>query len=378
MASLHRPRLALAGLGTIFAINGAVSAGLSPRYAELASALNLSAGELGAALAAGTVGAAVGAVLMALGLARRLTRPWLALALMIYAASPIMVAASTSAAGLLLARMAKGMTNGPVDVGQLALAGYLSVQMGRTLLPRLELIYTAGSLLGAYAAGATIGHLPLRPYLLAAGLLALVAALLVIPTLPQIPRGETDRHLQARGAERPYLLGTLAMLALLMETLPLDWGALLFATTLHAPPSQTGWGVIAVQVGAVAGLLASSPIAHRIGPTRTLRYAALVALLGGLLVAAAPSPVPATAALGLIGFGSGPALPMVLSLVHDAQSIARLTVVMYLGPLVSRSLGVVGDAVGLRWVIAVVVPAALTVMVLASLLLAADRSDPLA
>lgn len=356
-SSLHRPRLALLGLGGLFAVNGLLSAGIAPRYAEISTNLDLTPAGLGLALGAGTVGAALCAVGLALGLARRLSRRWLALALLAYAVSPLPLALSTSAGGLLVSRVVEGVSNPALDVGQIAMAATLSVALGRTLLPRMEILFTVAALVGAYLAGATIGHLPLRVYLTALGVLALGTVLLAIPHLPQLPpAAEPDQSGRGRLRPPPILLGYLAVLALMVETLPMDWGAL-YMLTLGASESLAGLGVIAVQTGMVAGLTVTNRLIARMGPIAVLRLAVPVAIAGTAALLAAPSPTPAIYALFLIGVGSGPLLPMVLSLVDDLPTIARLTAVIYLGPLLSRGLGLLGDAVGLWWVIFALIPA---------------------
>src|SRR5207302_2759083 len=116
--------------------------------------LGLGVRPMGLALAGETVGIAIVSALLAFGLARRFgSRSSYGLPLVLFCASPALVAIAYSAPGLFLSQVYQGATNAPVDLAQNSLGLSLSPQVGPTLLPALELLFsfggTVGSLVGA-------------------------------------------------------------------------------------------------------------------------------------------------------------------------------------------------------------------------------------
>ena len=74
---------------------------------------------------------------------------------------------------------------------------------------------------------------------------------------------------------------------------------------LDLSPAQIGFVLLAVSVGAMAGLPLSGPVVHRLGPSRTVAAAAVVCTGGVLGVGLAPSVLAIVPVLFLVGLGNG-------------------------------------------------------------------------
>lgn len=74
---------------------------------------------------------------------------------------------------------------------------------------------------------------------------------------------------------------------------------------LDLTPAQIGFVLLAVSVGAMAGLPLSGPVVHRLGPSRTVAAAAVVCTGGVLGVGLAPTVLAIVPVLFLVGLGNG-------------------------------------------------------------------------
>jgi MFS family permease len=74
---------------------------------------------------------------------------------------------------------------------------------------------------------------------------------------------------------------------------------------LGLSPSGVGFVLLALSVGAMAGLPLSGPVVHRLGPARTVTVAAVVCTAGVAGVGLAPSVPVLVPALFLVGLGNG-------------------------------------------------------------------------
>jgi MFS family permease len=111
---------------------------------------------------------------------------------------------------------------------------------------------------------------------------------------------------------------------------------------LDLSPSGIGFVLLAVSVGAMAGLPLSGPVVHRLGPARTVAAASVVCTLGVLGVGLAPTVLVLVPVLFLVGLGNG--LWDVAMNVEGAEVERRLGVEIMPRFHAAFSLGTVGGA----------------------------------
>ncbi|MFC4906576.1 MFS transporter [Actinomadura gamaensis] len=176
------------------------------------------------------------------------------------------------------------------------------------------------------------------------------------------------------------LLGVIGLCSFVGEGAMADWSAVYLKESLGAGAGFAGLGYAGCAVAMTIGRLAGDRVVGRFGAVRVLRIGSLVAcagLGGGLAVGA---PWAAVTGFTLFGFGVAVVAPVTFSAAGNlpgipaAHGIARVTAIGYLGLLGGPPvIGLIAQAVGLPWALAV--PAALSGMIvlLAGATRAADR-----
>ncbi|WP_435107915.1 MFS transporter [Nocardiopsis synnemataformans] len=257
--------------------------------------------------------------------------------------------------------------------------------LSEPLLPRLHGFFSLGTVIGALTGMAfTAIGFPVAWHLVAIGVLALVAATATLGALPPdtgraLPRASDQQATQGGRAlwkdTRLMLIGVIVLAMALAEGTANDWLPLIMVDG-HGFDQAMGSMVYAVfAVSMTVGRFAGGYFLARFGRSRVLAASALAGAAGMGLVAAADSPVLATAAVVLWGLGASLGFPVVLSAAGDSgpDSAARVSLVATLGYVAflvgPPVLGLLGEAYGLRG--ALVVP--LVFVVLAGCLSPAAR-----
>jgi len=371
-----RSRLGIVAVALIFILNGALSVAILPRYADISASLGLNTAALGLARAGETVGLTVVSTLLALGLAKRFgSRLSYGLPLVIYCLAPALIAIAHSGPTLFAAQVVRGASNAPVDLAQTTLALAISAQVGRKLMPRFEIGFSAGALLGSGAGAWAAGRIGLFPYLVGVAAVALALGLVAWCFLPS-PSAPTEERKEPttdeRGSRALWALAILAFFSLFAEFLGQDWSSIFYTGDLHASPTQAGYGAFAFQVGFIAVLLFGTRLDERFGPVLVVRVGGAVFATAMVVFVLSHSVLVATAALEVAGLGAGNLVPLVLSGLEGHPDykvwVARITAVMYLGPGASKLVGVLAAATSLRWALAVAVPVGAVIVVMASAL----------
>lgn len=380
-----RARIAVAAL---FLTNGALFANLLPRYPQIKAHLGLDNAVYGVAIAAFPTGAIV-AGLAAGALVRRFGSARLA------TAGTILTALGVLAAGLApnvvtfaLALFVGGMMDALTDVAQNAHGLRVQRRYGRSIINSLHAIWSVGAVLGgAMAAGAIALDLPLAVHL---GISAVVFATMALvalrfclpgPDEEPVPEGSPVEDVTSAARPRGRLVAIVAALVLiaiggaLVEDAGMSWAAVYLSGTLHAPATVAALGFIALVGAQFLGRLIGDPLVDRFGQRAVARTGGLIAAVGMGAALAFPS-VPGTiAGFATAGFGVATLVPAAMHEADELPGLKRgtgLTIVswlMRLGFLASPPIvGLVADAVGLRFGLLVVPLAGVLVMLLAGVL----------
>jgi MFS family permease len=384
-------RRARAAVAAMFLTNGALFANLVPRYPEIKAALDLDNATYGLAVAAYPAGAIV-AGLGAGFLVRRLGSAQAAVAGTILTGLGVLAAGLSPSFGLLiLALLLGGATDAVTDVAQNAHGLRVQRRYGRSIINGFHAVWSVGAVLGgSMAAGAIALGLPLGVHL---GIsTAIFAAVALVALRFRLPGKDGDADDDAAVGSRPegrlrgapvsprtlLVLAALVLIAIggtLAEDAGSSWATLYLSNTLGAPAALAATGFIALVGTQFVGRMLGDRMVDRFGQRTVARGGGVVIALGMGLALAFPS-VPGTIlGFAAVGLGSATLVPAAM---HEADELpglragTGLTIVswlMRLGFLASPPLvGMVADAVGLRYGLLVVPLAGLLVVLLAGVL----------
>ena len=388
-----RDRRARIATAVLFATNGALFAGLLPRYPELKADLAMTNTLLGlvvAAFPAGSLlaGPTAGAALRRFGSARVAVATSLALAVCLLAA-----ALAPSPGALAAALLAAGAADAVTDVAQNAQGLDVQRRYGRSIINQLHATWSVGAVGGGLlAAAAMAAGVPRGVQLgIAAvvfGSLCLLAARHLLGPDEQL-REAAATPSAPRPGRRLRPAGVLAVLALLaiagaaVEDAGSSWAAIYLHDGLGAPVSVAAFGYIALVGCQFVGRLFGDRLVDRFGEANVVRAGGLLVAAGMGLALALPGLAGTIAGFGAAGLGVATVVPAAY---HGADNVAGLrpgtgltvvTWLMRIGFLAAPPVvGAVADAVGLRYGL-LVVPLAGIVMVACAGVLARRRPTAL-
>jgi hypothetical protein len=253
-----------------------------------------------------------------------------------------------------------GLFLGAVDATMNMQGVAVQHRYGRSILVSFHGAWSVGGILGSLAnSGAGRLRLSLGPNL---GLIALVGLVIALAVGPSLYRHREAAalavELPPEGAKpqipwRPIVLvGLAVMLMYISDSATSNWSAKYLQDALHASA-----GYLFFQMA--GRLIADWPV-RRFGPVAPVAVGGLVGGLGMVLVAVAHTPALAIAGFAIVGLGLCIVVPQSFSAAGaldptgSGVAISRVNLFNYVGFVVGAGLiGVVNDAVGLRWAFAV-------------------------
>ncbi len=150
------------------------------------------------------------------------------------------------------------------------------------------------------------------------------------------------------------LLAALAATTFLVEGAMLDWGALLVVGRGLVPDAQGGLGYMLFSIAMTAGRLGGDAVTARIGDRRTLLWGSLIAIMGFVVLLAAPIAAIAMAGFLLIGAGASNLVPVLFrragaqTAMPAGLAVAAITTAGYAGVLVGPAgIGLIANIVSL-------------------------------
>lgn len=349
----------------IFGLNGLVFASWAARIPAAASALQISAGQIGALLLALGLGSVVSLPLAGPISARIGTANTVRAGGTVAAAAAVGLAMALfagSVPGAAAALFVYGVGVAWWDVAQNIEGADVERRLLRTIMPQFHAAFSLGAFIGAMIGAAlSVLQVQLAVHLLFMAVLVAVAVL-TVPRyfLPHAPEQPNDDGAPRRGKfaawrePRTVLIGVLVLGAALTEGAANDWIAQ--ATVVGLGASEAiGAVLFGIFVASMTLLrLVGGRFIDRWGRVLVLRVSMTTALVGLLVFVLAPD-VP-LAVFGAVLWGAGAALgfPMGMSAAADDRAFAaeRVSVVSTLGYVAFLAgppfLGFLGEHVGIR------------------------------
>jgi MFS family permease len=155
----------------------------------------------------------------------------------------------------------------------------------------------------------------------------------------------------------PVIGGGIVLIAFMTENAAENWSALHIEKTLGGSPEEGALGPAMLALTMGFARLGGQWLAGRVDPFTLLRVGAVIAAVGALVVAQAPSPAVAYLGFFVMGIGASVLAPTAFSLVGQlsepearARAVARATLLGYFGYFVGPPLlGLIAGTFGLRF-----------------------------
>ncbi|AQW48916.1 MULTISPECIES: MFS transporter [Streptomyces] len=353
MRPVRRARIAVAA---VFAVHGAVTGNFATRIPWIQERLDLSAGQLGLALAFPAIGAS-----LAMPLAGRISHRFGARAalrglLALWTAWLVMPPLAPGLVWLCGALFVFGATAGTSDVAMNALGVEVENRLGRSIMSGLHGMWSAGALIGS-AAGTIAAHAEADARLhlgIAAGVLTVLGAVACRWVLDL--RSAPEEHPPPRFALPPrsaLIIGAVGFCAVFAEGASLDWSAVYLRDVMDSSPGIAAACTTAFSCTMAGARLIGDAVVGRFGPVRTVRTGGLLATAGGILVVTAPGAALAIAGFGLIGLGIAVVVPLAFAAAGrsgpaPSQAIAGVATITYTSGLIApAAMGSIADLTSL-------------------------------
>ncbi|MER7953598.1 MFS transporter [Streptomyces sp. NPDC096030] len=385
--STERLRRARFAVAAVFCVHGAVTGSFATRIPWIQDHADVSAGQLGLALAFPAIGASLamplaGAISHRFG-ARTALRGLLAL----WTLALILPSLAPNIYGLGAALFVYGATAGMSDVAMNALGVEVENRMGKSIMSSLHGMWSVGALLGS-AAGTVAAHVGTD-----ARLHHLVAALVLTALGLFFCQGVLDLQ-SAPDDEAPprfslppksaLIIGAIGFCGVFAEGASLDWSAVYLKDELGSSAGVAAASTTAFALTMAIARLVGDRVVDRFGAVRTVRVGGVAATVGGLLVVLAPHAAVAMAGFGLIGLGVAVVVPLAFAAAgrsgpNPSQAIAGVATITYTSGLIAPSaIGGIADATSLMFSFGLVTLLAFGLVLGAGVLRQGDRTTPAA
>lgn len=345
--------------GAFFGLLGAAVSTWAALVPFAKTGLGLTDATLGSILLAfgcGTIAATVAAAPLARRYGSRM--------LLIVASSAVcfvlpLLAHAPSPAWLAVLLFGFGALVGMIGVAANAQAIAVQSALGRPVMSSFHAMFSLGGLAGAAINSALlrIGFSTLTVAIDVAAVLVLLVATQADGLLRDRQSAATDVP-QARRAGLPPLpvlvIGLMTLVFYLSEGSIVDWVAVFFHERRGFSAATSALGYAAFSLAMVAGRLAGDRIVARVGPVATVRYGAVLAAIGFIVMVLAPLPALGLAGCALIGLGASNVVPTLISSAarvssYPTASAVSTTVAMGTAGLIAGPalIGFVAQSIGL-------------------------------
>jgi predicted MFS family arabinose efflux permease len=267
----------------------------------------------------------------------------------------LMVVLSPNVAVASLALFLFGGFIGGMDVAMNANAVAVERGLGRAVMSSSHGFWSLGGFAGGAAGGLLIeqfGYLGHAGLVTAVSLAAVSAAARRLVWEDSPPVSERPRFSFPRNPAI-YLIGLLALFAMIPEGAVLDWAALHLRQELGTDIATAGFAFAGLSAAMALMRFAGDEVRNRYGAVKTLRVSSVVAATGMLVVGLAPLPWLAIAGFAFAGLGIANIVPIAFSAAGNQDDLSAgaglstVTLMGYSGILVAPSaIGFIGERTG--------------------------------
>ncbi len=302
------------GIGAVFAVHGAVVGTFATRIPTIAEHLQLSTGQLGAALFVPAVGSLsmmpfTGRLIHRLG-GKRATQIFLAM----WCMSLALPAFALSLPMLCVALYIYGATSGMSDIAMNAQGVELEQRMGKSIISGLHGLWSVGGFIGAGIGWLAVrADVDLRWHFCVMAIVLTVlgqAACRLIVATPRDQASEIEPPAFALPSGVVLVIAMVAFCAVFAELAGSDWAAVYMRKVLNADHATAALGYTVFALAMSIARLAGDRFIRRVGAVRAVRLSATMGAVGAVLIVAAVNPALTMAGFGLMGIGIAVVVPL--------------------------------------------------------------------
>ncbi|BDH49070.1 hypothetical protein MTP02_00810 [Streptomyces albus] len=309
-------------LTVFFALDGFVFAGWVVRIPAIKEQTQASASDLGLALLGVSAGAVVTMTLTGRLCRRYGSRPVTVAGALLLALGVTLPPLTHSALALGLVLLVFGAAYGGINVAMNSAAVDVVAALGRPVMPTFHAAFSLGGMVGAGLGGIVAGYLSPTWHLLLLGVVTLLVTLATAPVLlrqpmpapvrPEPAEGASAAPLAGRARTLVAVFGLIAFCTAYGEGALADWGALHLQEDLAARPGVAAAGYAVFALAMTVGRLSGTALLERVGRTATLVGGGIVAGVGMLFGALAPSLWVALLGFAVTGLGLANLFPVAI------------------------------------------------------------------
>ncbi|MEU7037174.1 MFS transporter [Streptomyces sp. NPDC046237] len=356
--STERLRRARFAVAAVFCVHGAVTGSFATRIPWIQDHADVSAGQLGLALAFPAIGASLAMPLAGAISHRHGARTALRGLLALWTLALILPSLAPNIYGLCAALFVYGATAGMSDVAMNALGVEVETRMDKSIMSSLHGMWSVGALIGS-AAGTVAAHFgtDARLHHLVAALVLTALGLFFcqgVLDLQSAPEDEAPPRFSLP-PKSALVIGAIGFCGVFAEGASLDWSAVYLKDELGSSAGVAAASTTAFALTMAIARLVGDRVVDRFGAVRTVRVGGVAATVGGVLVVLAPHAVVAMAGFGLIGLGVAVVVPLAFAAAgrsgpNPSQAIAGVATITYTSGLIAPSaIGGIADATSLMF-----------------------------
>ena len=354
-----------AAVSVLFFLNGVVFGNWVTRIPAISDRTDASPGTLGVALLGIAVGSIAAMPLAGRVADRRGSAPVTVVTGLATAAAITLPGLAPDIVVLTAVLVVYGAAFGAFDVAVNVSAVQVIRRCGRPLMPAFHAAFSFGGLCGAgTGALAAAGSVPPALHLGGVGAVCALGVLAAGLRLPSdLPEERPARAAQVRPWRRRgvWVFGVIALLAAVSEGAMADWTALFLRDETGTGDGVAALGYAGFALSMTLARLASERLLTRYGRARVLVCSGVLATAGVLLAVLVATPSAAILGFTLTGLGLAPAFPVAVQGGAESvpgaggRGVAAVSMLGYGGFLAGPPLiGLLAEAVSLRWALATV------------------------
>lgn len=271
---------------------------------------------------------------------------------------------------------------GGMDVAMNANAVAVEKRLGRALMSSSHGFWSLGGFAGSALGGFFLHYQGALSHAVMVSIIAGIIMLIALPKMVIDRQPRSSEKIRFRLPDQPviYLIGMMALFAMVPEGAVLDWAAVYIQQAFDADLTTAGYGYAAFSATMALVRFLGDGVRNRFGAVRTFRVSIIIAALGLFVSGFAPHAWIAVLAFAVAGLGVANIVPIIFSAagnqsgIHAGTALSLVTLMGYSGILVAPSLiGFIGGHVGFGVVYMVLALMLVVVFMLSPLASAADH-----
>ncbi len=271
---------------------------------------------------------------------------------------------------------------GGMDVAMNANAVAVEKTLGRALMSSSHGFWSLGGFAGSALGGLFLRYQGAISHAVLVSVIAGIIMLIALPKMVIDRQPQSSEKIRFRLPDQPviYLIGMMALFAMVPEGAVLDWAAVYIQQAFEADLTTAGYGYAAFSATMALVRFLGDGVRNRFGAVRTFRVSIIIAALGLFVSGFAPHAWIVILAFAIAGLGVANIVPIIFSAagnqsgIHAGTALSLVTLMGYSGILVAPSLiGFIGGHVGFGPVYMVLALMLIVVFMLSSLARAADH-----